>query len=203
MKMKILEQASSLFLEYGFKSVTMDDLSERLGVSKKTIYEHFDTKTQLVKKCADYIFDNISCIIDELCEQNHDPITETLAIKDKVMRHLKNEKSSPQFQLQKYYPTIFQSLKQKQWDKMYECYRNNLKRGIELGYYRDDIDVECIFRFYYNGMNMVKDKKVFPHQEFSTSHVNDQYLEYHLRGIVTTKGLNRLEDLLSESTTTS
>jgi AcrR family transcriptional regulator len=203
MKLQIIEHASSLFLEYGFKSVTMDDLSERLGVSKKTIYEHFDTKTQLIKETTDHIFENVSCIIDGLCDQNLDPIEETLAIKDQVMKHLKNEKSSPQFQLQKYYPDISMSLRQKQWDKMYECYRNNLKRGIELGYYRDDIDVECIFRFYYNGMNMVKDKKVFPHQNFSTSHVNDQYLEYHLRGIVTTKGLNRLEELLSESTTTS
>jgi AcrR family transcriptional regulator len=201
MKMKILEQASSLFLEYGFKSVTMDDLSERLGVSKKTIYEHFDTKTQLVKECADHIFQNVSCIIDELCDQNLDPITETLAIKDNVMKHLKNEKSSPQFQLQKYYPAISQSLKQKQWHKMYECYRNNLKQGIEQGYYRQDLDIECIFRFYYNGMNLVKDQKVFPYQQFSTAHVNDQYLEYHLRGIVTPKGLKRLEELLSESNT--
>lgn len=199
MKTKILEQASSLFLEYGFKSVTMDDLSERLGVSKKTIYEHFDTKSQLVKECTDHIFDNVSCIIDGICEQNLDPITETLAIKNKVMRHLKNEKSSPQFQLQKYFPAISQSLRQKQWDKMYECYRNNLKRGIEQGFYRKDIDIECVFRFYYNGMNLVKDHKVFPHQQFSNAHVSHQYLEYHLRGIVTTKGLKRLEEIHSES----
>lgn len=200
MKMQIIEQASSLFLEYGFKSVTMDDLSERLGISKKTIYEHFDTKTQLVKETTDHIFENVSCIIDELCAQNLDPIAETLAIKDQVMKHLKNEKSSPQFQLQKYYPAISQSLKQKQWDKMYKCYRDNLKRGVEQGFYREGIDVECIFRFYYNGMNVVKDQKVFPHQKFSSTHVKHQYLEYHLRGIVTAKGLKRLEELNSEST---
>ncbi len=200
MKMKIIEQASSLFLEYGFKSVTMDDLSERLGVSKKTIYEHFDTKTQLVKETTDYIFENISCVIDDLCQQDLDPIAETLAIKDQVMKHLKNEKSSPQFQLQKYYPNISQSLKQKQWDKMYECYRENLKRGVDQGFYRNDIDIECVFRFYYNGMNLVKDDKVFPHQQFSSAHVKEQFLEYHLRGIATPKGLKRLEELISEPT---
>jgi len=200
MKMQIIEQAGNLFLEYGFKSITMDDLSKRLGVSKKTIYEHFDTKTQLVKETTDHIFENISCIIDELCEQNLDPIAETLAIKDQVMKHLKNEKSSPQFQLQKYYPSISQSLKQKQWDKMYECYRNNLKRGIEQGFYRKNIDIECVFRFYYNGMNLVKDYKVFPHQQFSSAQVKDQYLEYHLRGIATAKGLGRLKELISEPT---
>lgn len=199
MKMQIIEQASSLFLEYGFKSVTMDDLSERLGVSKKTIYEHFDTKTQLVKETTDHIFSRISTIIDNLCQQNLDPIEETLAIKEQVMKHLKNEKSSPQFQLQKYYPVISQSLKQKQWDKMYECYRDNLKRGVEQGFYRENIDIECVFRFYYNGMNLVKDNKVFPQQQFSSPQVKDQYLEYHLRGISTAKGLKRLEELLSEA----
>lgn len=200
MKMQIIEKAGSLFLEYGFKSVTMDDLSERLGVSKKTIYEHFDTKTQLVKETTDHIFEHVSCIIDQLCDQNLDPIAETLAIKDQVMKHLKNDKSSPQFQLQKYYPGISESLKQKQWDKMYECYRNNLKRGIAQGFYRKDIDIECVFRFYYNGMNLVKDHKVFPHQQFPSAHVKDQYLIYHLRGIATAKGLKRLDELISEPT---
>ncbi|NBC58718.1 MAG: TetR family transcriptional regulator [Bacteroidetes bacterium] len=200
MKMKIIKQASDLFLEYGFKSVTMDDLCERLGISKKTIYDHFDTKTQLVKETTDHIFQHISCTIDDICQQNLDPIAETLAIKNQVMKHLKNEKSSPQFQLQKYYPNISHSLKQKQWDKMYECYRDNLKRGIEQGFYRKGIDIECVFRFYYNGMNLVKDQKVFPHQAFSSAHVKDQYLEYHLRGIATAKGLERLEKLISEST---
>jgi len=198
MKAQIIHKAIHLFLEYGFKSVTMDDLAEKLGVSKKTIYEHFDTKTQLVKETTDCLFENVSCIIDDLCQQNLDPIAETLAIKDQVMKHLKNEKSSPQYQLQKYYPGISQSLKQKQWDKMYQCYRDNLKRGIEQGFYREDIDIECVFRFYYNGMNLVKDQKVFPHQQFSSAQVKEQYLEYHLRGIATTKGLKRLEQLLSE-----
>ena len=200
MKKRIVQESISMFLDYGFKSVTMDDLAEKLGVSKKTIYEHFDTKTQLVKETTDYIFENISCSIDDLRLQNLDPIEETLAIKNQVMRHLKNEKSSPQYQLQKYYTKIHNDLKQKQWDKMQTCCRENFIRGIEEGFYRPEIDVESVFRFYYHGMNLLKDQDVFPPQKFSISFINNQFLEYHIRGIASPKGLKRLEELLSEST---
>lgn len=201
MKMQIIEQASNMFLEYGFKSVTMDDLSERLGVSKKTIYEHFDTKNQLVEDAAMHIFKNISCTIDDIRKKKLDPIEETLAIKNQVMRHLRNEKSSPQFQLQKYYPKTSDNLKHMQWNKMHECYYENLKRGVEKGYYRKDIDLEAVFRLYYFGMNLIKDNKAFPPQQFNNNHIKNQYIEYHIRGIASTKGLKRLEELLSEELT--
>ena len=200
MKERIIKEAISLFLEYGFKSVTMDDLAEKLGVSKKTIYEHFHTKTDLVKETTDIIFENISCSIDDLRNQKLDPVEETLAIKNQVMRHLKNEKSSTQYQLQKYYPKIHKSLKKKQWDKMQDCCRENLIRGVKDGFYRPQIDVESVFRFYYHGMNLLKDQEVFPPQKFSTQELNTQFLEYHIRGIASPKGLKRLEELLSQPT---
>mgnify|MGYP005851289847 CR=1 FL=1 len=198
MKKRIIQEAISLFLEYGFKSVTMDDLADKLAVSKKTIYEHFDTKTDLVKETTDIIFENISCSIDDLRNQKLDPVEETLAIKNEVMHHLKNEKSSTQYQLQKYYPKIHKSLKKKQWDKMQDCCRENLTRGIKEGFYRSEINVESVFRFYYHGMNLLKDQEVFPPQQFSTQELNTQFLEYHLRGIASSKGLKRLEELTSE-----
>lgn len=198
MKTQIIELASSMFLEYGFKSVTMDDLSERLGVSKKTIYDYFDTKNQLVEEAAMHIFKTISCTIDNVRTKKLDPIAETLAIKNQVMRHLRNEKSSPQFQLQKYYPKTSENLKKMQWNKMHECYYENLKRGVDEGYYRKNIDLEAVFRLYYYGMNLVKDNKAFPLQHFNTNRIKDQYIEYHIRGIASLKGLQRLEELLSE-----
>ncbi|MGX1022945.1 TetR/AcrR family transcriptional regulator [Psychroflexus sp. MBR-150] len=197
MKKKIIQKAMSLFLEYGFKSVTMDEISEQLGISKKTLYDHFDSKTNLVKVTTTYVFDNISSTIDKLRAEKYDPIEETLAIENQVMRHLKNEKSSPQYQLQKYYPQIFKTLKNKIWHKYDYCIEN-FRRGIKEGFYRPNIDIEVIFRLYYYGMNLLKDQKVFPVQEFSNQDIQDHFLEYHLRGIVSEKGLNRLEELLAQ-----
>ncbi|MGI9550098.1 MAG: TetR/AcrR family transcriptional regulator, partial [Aurantibacter sp.] len=104
MKTKILEKATELFLNLGFKSVTMDDLAREMGISKKTIYSHFENKTHLVEACTLHLFNTISQGIDYICSLGKNPIEELYEIKKFAMLHLKDEKSSPQYQLQKYYP---------------------------------------------------------------------------------------------------
>ncbi|MBQ0741210.1 helix-turn-helix transcriptional regulator, partial [Aquimarina celericrescens] len=54
MKEDILHKAGDLFLEFGFKSVTMDHLAQELGVSKKTLYGYFKNKSDLVEQVAYY-----------------------------------------------------------------------------------------------------------------------------------------------------
>ncbi len=104
MKIKILEKATDMFLNYGFKSVTMDDIANKMGISKKTIYAHYVNKTKLVEDCTMHLFDTISQGIDHICSLGKNPIEELYEIKKFAMVHLKDEKSSPQYQLQKYYP---------------------------------------------------------------------------------------------------
>ena len=111
------------------------------------------------------------------------------------MDHLKDEKSSPQYQLQKYYPQIYATLKTKQFEVMRECVSLNLKRGIELGIYRDSINIEFITRIYFNSMLVMKDKDLFPLKIFSMNMLMENYLEYHLRGICTKKGLEILNQI--------
>jgi AcrR family transcriptional regulator len=120
MRDKIIYSASDLFITYGFKSVTMDDIANAIGISKKTIYQYFENKTKLVEATTLHMFDTISHGIDCICELNKNPIEEVYEIKKFVMTHLKDEKSSPQYQLQKYYPKISGTLKEKQLEKMLE-----------------------------------------------------------------------------------
>ena len=131
MREKIIHKSADLFLSYGFKSVTMDDIANALGISKKTIYLHFDNKTKLVEATTLSMFNIISHGIDCICALEKNPIEEIYDIKRFVSEHLKDEKSSPQYQLQKYYPKIFNSLKNKQFEVMYQCVNTNLNRGIK------------------------------------------------------------------------
>ncbi len=195
MKEQILIKSADLFLNYGFKSVTMDDIANAMGISKKTIYHHFDNKTKLVEASTLYMFDLISHGIDCICELKKNPIEEIYDIKRFIMDHLKDEKSSPQYQLQKYYPQIYATLKSKQFEVMRECVSLNLNRGIELGIYRDSINVEFITRIYFNSMLVMKDKDLFPLKIFSMNMLMENYLEYHLRGICTDKGLEILNQI--------
>lgn len=198
MEQKIVEKSTELFLNLGFKSVTMDEIASALGVSKKTIYKYFNNKTDLVNAVTNHVFDSISCGIDHICHLNMNPIDELFSIKRFVMEHLKDEKSSPQYQLQKYYPKIFLSLKKKQFEVMQECVIDNLKKGIELGLYRPNIDLEFISRIYFNGLTGIKDNDMFPLKNYSMKTLLNFYYEYHLRGICTVKGIKQLENQLEK-----
>lgn len=115
------------------------------------------------------------------------------------MDHLKYEKSSPQYQLQKYYPKIYATLKNKQFEVMHSCVNDNLKRGINKGLYRDTINVEFITRIYFNSMLAIKDKDLFPLKIFSMNMLMENYLEYHLRGICTEKGIETLNNIITKN----
>ena len=199
MREKIILKSADLFISYGFKSVTMDDIANALGMSKKTIYQHFDNKTKLVEATTLSLFEFISCGIDHICSLEKNPIEEIYDIKKFVMEYLKDEKSSPQYQLQKYYPKIYNDLKGKQFEIMHTCVSENLNRGIKQGLYRDTINVEFIARIYFNAMLAIKNPELFPLKIFSMNMLMENYLEYHLRGICTPKGLETLNQFITSN----
>ncbi|MGB6153596.1 MAG: TetR/AcrR family transcriptional regulator [Pricia sp.] len=199
MKEKILDKATELFLDLGFKSVTMDDLANEIGISKKTIYSHFRNKTKLVEETTSSLFSTISTGIEQIRGLNKNPIAELYEIKKFVMIHLKNEKSSPQHQLQKYYPRIYETMHSRQFDIMQECIEDNLRRGVEQGIYRDNLQIDFISRIYFSGVTSIKNQKLFPMHAFPVSSLMDDYLEYHLRGIVTPKGRTILNSIINSN----
>lgn len=200
MKNKIIQKATELFLNFGFKSVTMDEIAESIGISKKTIYVHFNNKTGLIRETTHSIFNEITCGIDDIQSKELNPIEELFEVKKFAMQLLRNEKSSPQFQLQKYYPEIYNELKRKQFKKMQECTLLNLKRGTSLGLFRENLDHGFVARIYFLGISGIKDEDLFPVAMFEKSKLMDEYLEYHLRGIVTEKGLKTLQQYIIQST---
>lgn len=199
MKEEILQKATELFLNLGFKSVTMDDLAQEMGISKKTIYSHFENKTNLVEETTMHMFWSISNGIDYIVELKKNPIEELYEIKKFVMVQLKNEKASPSYQLQKYYPKLYDSLRRKQFEVMQDCVMDNVQRGVEMGIYRPNLDVDFVARIYFAGVTSIKDDTLFPHGKFPLSTLMDYYLEYHLRGIVTPKGRKILNEIINSN----
>ncbi|WP_276168439.1 TetR/AcrR family transcriptional regulator [Zobellia alginiliquefaciens] len=199
MKEKILDKATDMFLTYGFKSITMDDLANEMGISKKTIYTHFENKTKLVENCMDHLSQNISAGITRICTLNKNPIEELYEIKKFVMVNLKDEKSSPQYQLQKYYPKIYKTINQRQFELMQECVKDNMQRGINQGYYRDNLNISFVSRIYFSGVTSIKDPQLFPIEKFPIKTLMDDYLEYHIRGIVTPSGRKVLNEIINSN----
>jgi AcrR family transcriptional regulator len=198
-KEAIQNTATNLFLRLGFKSVTMDDIAEEMGISKKTIYAHYSNKSQLIEGSVWQLMEEINTGIESLRAQNLNPIVENFEVKVYVQRMLKNEKTSPQFQLKKYYPKIYNTISNKKFEVAQRSIIDNLERGIRSGYYRSNISISFVSRLHFAGMLGVKDKNLFPEDEFSNNKLMDYLLEYHLRAICTPKGLEVLEDLLTKN----
>ena len=199
MKSTIIEKATKLFLQLGFKSVTMDDLAVSLGISKKTLYIHFENKYQLVKEVAYSIFEKVTRDIIKIKEGTSNPIEELHCVKMEAMKYLGSEKTSPNYQLQKYFPKIYEDLKTKEYQYLGEMVKSSLQNGIDSGLFRTEIDVEFVSRLYLNGMRGIRDIEIFPIEQFKIEDLFENYLDYHLRAIVTPKGMKSLT--LFKSTT--
>jgi len=199
MKSTIIEKATKLFLQLGFKSVTMDDLAVSLGISKKTLYIHFENKHQLVKEVAHSIFEKVTRDIIKIKDGTSNPIEELHCVKMEAMKYLGSEKTSPNYQLQKYFPKIYEDLKTKEYQYLGELVKNSLQNGIDTDLFRAEIDVEFVSRLYLNGMRGIRDIEIFPIEQFKIEELFENYLDYHLRAIVTPKGLKSLT--LFKSTT--
>ena len=198
MKERIIEKATDMFMNLGFKSVTMDDIAAELGISKKTIYQHFCNKRSLVEATTFNMFNTISDGIDDIIEMDKNSLEEIFIIREFIAQNLNDESSSPHYQLQKFFPKIFSRLRTMQFEKVHNSMLNNLRKGIENGLFRDDINIEFISRIYFTGLTGIKDQDIFPTTMFTMNQLTKEFLEYHLRGIVTPKGLKTLESLLKK-----
>lgn len=187
-----------MFLNLGFKSVTMDDIATELGMSKKTIYSHFSTKLKLVQATTFYVLDRVNQTICKVCDGDNDPIQELYTIKNSLKDQLKGEKSSPHYQLKKYYPKVYKQLREKQLELVNECITENLERGIKDGIYRSDMTVDLVKRFYINGSMSLSDLDLYPQETYSLSKIKEAFMEYHIRAIATEKGLKILSNILEK-----
>lgn len=172
-----------------------------MGISKKTIYANFSNKTELVRAVTFSVLEYIYQEIEKINKSAINPIEELYQIKMFVMDYLRNERGSAQFQLKKYYPKVFEQLEIKKFEKMHSSVENSLIKGVELELFRPKIDTAFISRVYFVGMSGIRDQSVFSEDMFDKNYLMESYLEYHLRAIVTEKGLGLLNKYIKQNKT--
>lgn len=201
MKEAILNKSLKMFVNHGFKSITMDDIAKEMAISKKTIYQHFESKNDLVAATVDYVFDSATKRLYEIAETAETPIHEHFDMKNCVADLFgHNIQPSAIYQFNKYYPDLAKKIEKKRHQNFETTIIRNLKEGVRLGFYREEIDVEFIGRlFFLSSSSFLKDE-IFE-ELLKTKTINEldtKFLEYHLRGIVTPKGLEVLEQILKK-----
>jgi len=192
----IVVTSTELFLTLGFKSVTMDDIAEEMKISKKTIYTFFANKEALVQSVVFSMYSYITTNLTQIREKASNPISELYEVKMFIMHQLKGEKTSPQHQLRKYYPNIHKELQKKQFDFMTKSVKKSLTKGVEMKLFRPSIDIDFISRMYFNGMVGIKNVDMFPIEKYSPEQLMENYLDYHLRAIVTDNGMKLLSSYI-------
>ena len=193
MKEKIIVKASELFLKLGFKSVTMDDIANELGISKNTLYKYFSNKHSLVEETTTTLHDSCFKVIDTITSQEFNAIKENFEIKKMFKEMFQNASSSPIYQLKKYYPKIHEKTMQKEMVLFSECLKTNLQKGINEGFYRDDINIDSATQFYFSLVFSVHENTLDNHK---IPKLEQEALVYHTRAISTKKGLKELENQL-------
>lgn len=188
LKDKIIETSTALFMRYGFKSVSMDDVARELGISKKTLYQHVSTKKELINLAMNYHSNRDLQTIVESLENSSDAIDEYLRNSRYFIREMRKVSPTALYDLKKYYPNIWQTQMVEHIDKFIDSITQNIQRGIDEGLFRDNLNSSIIGKFYAQTAIAICDTSLFPAQEMPLGDIMHQHALYHLHGLVTDHG---------------
>jgi AcrR family transcriptional regulator len=189
----IILKCNELFLRYGVKNLTMDDIARELGMSKKTIYQYVQNKSDLVKKVMQSHLDKEMVFIDEVGKNAKNAIEEHMRMLTYMSKELQTFNSSIFFELQKYYPESYDLFNEYREKVSLPHILKNMERGISEGLYRADMNPEIVARIYVYALDILIDQQRFPAKKYHFYNLYKEFVNYHLSGILTDKGAKYLE----------
>ena len=198
MKHSITQKALTYFMQYGFKSFTMDDLANSLGISKKTLYEQFSSKNELVEATLDYALEMTCCQVDKFISGKGSVIENVFRNQKEVQNLFNLSSSKPIWELKKYFPKTYERM-DIEFTKSDACFIDKLlEKGWEEGLFRKDINIS-FFKVFYSSVQRLRNfSDTFDEKEFPFWDTIYTIMEYFFRIIVNEKGLQELEKTLKK-----
>ncbi len=191
-KQNIVEEAIKVFLQYGIRSVTMDDLSRLLSISKKTLYQHFTDKESLITAALETHRCGVKAMLEEARKIAQDPIQELLIFSQWEQYAANQVPPVVIFDLKKYHPAIWKSVLQQELNYSLGWLHENLERGIEQGLYRTDIPIDVVVRLYLAQREGMLQDYIFPDSSGLLADSISVSDDLFIRGIATAAGLECL-----------
>jgi AcrR family transcriptional regulator len=192
---RILAEAQSLFMRYGIKSVTMDDISSHLAVSKKTIYQHYKDKDSLVSAIAERHMEEEKRQLDIIFDQGFDALEELFKITQFIRHMISMMNPAVMYDLKKYHPKAWSLFQEHKECCIYGNIKQNLDRGVSEGYYRQDLDTDIMAKMRMFQTEFGFDIDRFPPTEYDMPSVQMQIFEHFIRGLLTEKGIAHYKEL--------
>lgn len=196
MKEEIVKRALNDFMQYGFKTFTMDDLVSKMGISKKTLYEHFPSKNDLVEAVLDYALDMSCKNVDAFVQGDGSVIENVYRNQEKVKEIFNINSDRPIWELQKYYSKTYERMEIEFAKSDARFIDKLLEKGWKEGLFREDINVNFYKTFYSSVQRLRSVANTFPEREFPFWDTIYTLIEYFFRILVNEKGMKELEHVL-------
>lgn len=199
MKEKIINEAEQLFMQYGIKSVTMDDIAKHLSMSKKTIYQYFKDKNEIVCLVTKGHLDRESHEIAEILKNASNSVQVFFEISKCVKKNVSGMNPSVLYDLQKYHYKAWKFYEAFKEETVTKAIEETLRRGIKEGDFRTEINPELLAIFRSEHVQMAFNLQLFPRDKFSFMEIQEQFLGLFLHGILTKKGRGLWNSYLSNN----
>lgn len=191
-----LEQIGKLFLRYGLRGITMEEISDELGVSKKTIYNYFESKADIVDMLLQRHLSNKNESMWEAISHGKNAIEILIGITNLMKETIQDIPPLVKRDLVKHFPLQLKKSNEALKNKIYEYIKQNVLTGIDQGLYRSNLNVELIARHYVVSFDRYIRQEVMDGIDFSIDAYYEEILSYHIRGIATLKGVKILEKII-------
>jgi len=189
----IVQTASTMFEQYGIRSISIDNVCKELRISKKTFYTYFPQKEDLVEAVLIYQrkvnFEKFSKLF-----KNKNSIDSLIVIIKEIKKSAEQESTSMCFDLEKYYPKINEKFEQIKRDHIRAGFEANLKQGIKEGFYREDLDVELLS--YFHSIQLKNSFEIMGQdlKKYSRKRLIDFSIDMMIHLIANEKGLKYMEE---------
>lgn len=183
MKERIIAEARQLFNHYGVKTVRLEDIAQQLGISKKTVYQHFESKEELVRLMLENQLNENLREANAINTNVADPIASALLIWDRLIHYRRTVNPNLLRDIERHYPTVWSLFQTFRTEYINTILVANLRSGIEEGIYRTDLD-ETVMAWLWADQS--QRETPYDHSDAAIKH-------HFLRGLLTQKGLNVYE----------
>ena len=190
-------------MRYGCKSVTMDDIARHLAVSKKTLYQFYKDKDEIITTFARKEFECEKGCMKDITAGAVDAIDEVMRISRHIRQTFAKMNPGLLYEMQKYHTEAWEVYADFRQSAVAEHIQSNLERGIREGLYRDTIDVNILTRLRLELIQLAFDPRVFPPAQFGLVEIQMQIMEMFVRGIASARGLEVLDQYKTQYFTTS
>ncbi len=187
-KSKIIKEASELVMQYGIRTVTMDDISKNLGISKKTIYQYFKDKKELVNTVTQLHLDTEEERFLSSVKDSKDSIHELILVSQCLRETMKDMKMNVLNELQKFYPEAWQKYEYFKSKVMKETIMRTIMRGQKEGYFRSDIDPDLIATMRMEQVQTFMLNNLLPRDKYSIAEIQMHLFDHFIHGLFTIKG---------------